>query len=239
MPHTGSMSCCGPSRPTGADPNDPRRRPDAYSAVFNSRFSTSVARRFERKGLTPIERRIVAFAEEALGGSLAGASVLEVGGGVGEIQMDMLARGAGHATNLELSDGYEAEAARLLKEAGLSARADRLLGVDLAATPDAVKPADVVVLHRVVCCYPDYERLLGAAAAKARRALVFSHPPRNVFTRSGIAATNAFLALGGRSFRGFVHSPAAMVSTVRKAGLEPVLQRKGRVWSIVGAVRPA
>jgi hypothetical protein len=23
-----------------------------------------------------------------------------------------------------------------------------------------VEPADVVMLHRVVCCYPDYERLL-------------------------------------------------------------------------------
>ena len=26
---------------------------------------------------------------------------------------------------------------------------------DLAADPDAVESADVVVLHRVVCCYPD------------------------------------------------------------------------------------
>ena len=39
------------------------------------------------------------------------------------------------------------------------------------------EPADVVVLHRVVCCYPDYQRLLGAAASHAGRLLVFSHPP--------------------------------------------------------------
>jgi hypothetical protein len=44
---------------------------------------------------------------------------------------------------------------------------------DLAADPGAVEPADLVVLHRVVCCYPDYERLLGAAADHARRGLVW------------------------------------------------------------------
>lgn len=235
--------CCGPATPNNTGPNDPnpnipsRRDAAGYSAMFGQRFSTYVARRFEQKGLTPTERRMVDFAEEALGGSLAGASVLEVGGGVGEIQVDMLARGAAHATNLELSDAYEADAARLLAAAGLTGRTDRRLGVDLAETPDAVGPADVVVLHRVVCCYPDYERLLGAAAGKARRALVFSYPPRNVFTRWWVAMGNMFLALGGRSFRAFVHPPAAMVEAVRRAGLEPVLQRRDWAWCIVGAVR--
>ena len=55
---------------------------------------------------------------------------------------------------------------------------------DIAVAPDAIEPVDIVVLHRVVCCYPDYEKLLGAAADHARRALVFSHPPRNVVSRA-------------------------------------------------------
>ena len=51
-------------------------------------------------------------------------------------------------------------------------------------TVTGASTADVVVLHRVVCCYPDYERLLGAAADHSRRLLVFSHPPRNVASRA-------------------------------------------------------
>jgi hypothetical protein len=50
-----------------------------------------------------------------------------------------------------------------------------------------VAPADLVILHRVVCCYPDYERLLTAAADHARRALVFSYPPRNPLSRASYA----------------------------------------------------
>ena len=61
--------------------------------------------------------------------------------------------------------------------------------VDLArAAPDAVEQADIVVLHRVVCCYPDYERLLSAAADHARTRLVFSFPPRNAMSRAIVAA---------------------------------------------------
>ena len=65
--------------------------------------------------------------------------------------------------------------------------------VDIASGTEPVERADVVVLHRVVCCYPDYERLLGAAADHAGRALVFSHPPRNIASRSAVELLNAAL----------------------------------------------
>jgi len=109
---------------------------------------------------------------------IEGATVLEIGGGVGEIQVELLKRGAARATNLELSPAYEEEANRLLRELALEDRAERRLH-DIAAEPDGVEAADIVVLHRVVCCYPDYERLLGAAEKRTRRLLVFSYPPRN------------------------------------------------------------
>jgi hypothetical protein len=86
---------------------------------------------------------------------IRGATVLEVGGGVGALQLELLRRGASRATNVELVDYYDADAFDLAREAGL---ADRVLRrrLDLAADPDTVDPHDIVVLHRVVCCYPDY-----------------------------------------------------------------------------------
>ena len=127
---------------------------------------------------------------------IEGATVLEVGGGVGEIQIELLKRGAARAVNLELSPAYEEEATRLLREAGFEERSERLIH-DIAADPAAIDPADIIVLHRVVCCYPDHERLLGAAADHARRLLVFSYPPRNAVSRLFIAAQNLlFQSLG-------------------------------------------
>ena len=120
---------------------------------------------------------------------LAGATVLEVGGGVGELHVELLKRGAERAVNLELSPAYDEEARRLLAESALEGRVERRLH-DIAVEPDAVEPVDVVVLNRVVCCYPDYERLLGAAATHARRALVFSYPRRNAISRAIVGVQN-------------------------------------------------
>src|SRR3712207_8145994 len=50
------------------------------------------------------------------------STVLEIGGGVGEIQIELLRRGAASATNLELSPAYEQEGARLLDETGMAGR---------------------------------------------------------------------------------------------------------------------
>jgi magnesium-protoporphyrin O-methyltransferase len=167
---------------------------------------------------------------------LAGATVLEIGGGVGEIGVELLRRGAVSVLNLELSSAYDQDAHRLAREAGVADRVHRQV-VDVAASPEQVAPADLVVLHRVVCCYPDYERLLGAAADHCRSRLAFSHPPRNVWSRSVLAVENALHALLGREFRTFAHPPAEMLGVLTARGLRPVLTHPGRVWQVQGLSR--
>jgi magnesium-protoporphyrin O-methyltransferase len=165
-----------------------------------------------------------------------GATVLEIGGGVGEIHLELLRAGAASATALELSPAYDAEAGRLLAEAGLSGRVDRRL-VDIAADPTAVGAADIVVLNRVVCCYPDYARLLGAAADHALRYLVFSHPPRNWLSRAVIGTQNLGLRLSRSRFRVFAHPPAAMRGVLADHGLHPVGTPSGRTWQVEALAR--
>src|SRR5438093_8918598 len=78
---------------------------------------------------------------------------------------------------------------------------------DIAVDPAAVEPVDVVV-NRVVCCYPDYQRLLGAAADHATRRLVFSHPPRNPISRTIMAGQKLAFRLMGE-FRTFAPCSSA------------------------------
>ena len=201
--------------------------------MFDPRFARRVASGYRRRGLDRTARRMVDLIADS---GLQGATVLEIGGGVGEISAELLRRGAASAVVLELSRAYDDEAARLLAEAGLTGRVRRRL-VDIAAEPDAVAPADVVVLHRVVCCYPDHASLLGAAADHARRQLVFSHPPRNLLSRTVTATENLLLRLRGRQFRTFAHPPAAMLAVLTEHGLRPTAVPGGRVWRVVTATR--
>ena len=109
-------------------------------------------------------------------------------------------------------------------------RVDRRF-LDIAQVPDEVDRADIVVLHPVVCCYPDYRRLLDAAGSKADRLLVFSHPPRNVATRTVLWWDNARRRLKGDSFRTFAHPPAAMLSVLSEAGLQGTYRWRGFGWT--------
>jgi 2-polyprenyl-3-methyl-5-hydroxy-6-metoxy-1,4-benzoquinol methylase len=204
-----------------------------YQTVFSDQFARRVARSYRKRGLDRTQRRLVSFLTDC---GINNASLLEIGGGVGEIQIELLTRGARKATNLEISRNYEAEAAALLHGSGLADRIERQF-VDIAASPDEVEPADVVVLHRVVCCYPDYERLISAAASHAKRLLVFSYPHRNVFTRMIIGCENLLHRLRRSDFRAFVHPPAAMIKTAEAAGLSPRYRHHGLAWNIAGLER--
>jgi magnesium-protoporphyrin O-methyltransferase len=207
--------------------------PDGYDGVFDDRFASRVARRYRRRGLSRSARAIVSFLTER---GIDEATVLEIGGGVGEIQVELLRRGVSHATNLEISTNYEAEAARLLQASGLEGRVERRL-LDIAERPHDVAGADVVVLHRVVCCYPDYEKLLGAAGDKAGRLLVFSHPPRNRTTRALLWWENFWRKRKGDPFRTFAHPPAAMLDVLDRAGLRTTYRWRGVGWCVVGLER--
>jgi 2-polyprenyl-3-methyl-5-hydroxy-6-metoxy-1,4-benzoquinol methylase len=201
--------------------------------MFGPRFARHLAARYRRRGLDKTASRIVEFVTSS---GITDATVLEIGGGIGDIQLELVRRGARHATNLELVDSYDTDANELAAAAELSDRITRRR-VDIAATPDAVEPADVVILHRVVCCYPDYELLLTAAADHARHLLVFSHPPRNPVSRAFTAAQNMTFRLLGKSFQTFTHPPAAMVSVAERSGMRTDYVHRGPVWQVVGLTR--
>jgi 16S rRNA G966 N2-methylase RsmD len=191
------------------------------------------AKRYRKRGLDKTARQIVGFLQSR---GLDGATVLEIGGGVGEIQLELLKRGAQRTVNLELSPAYEQDAARLVQEAGANGRVERRI-VDIAVDPAAVEPADVVVLHRVVCCYPDYARLLGTAADHARRLLVFSHPPRNPISHAIVATQNLGFRLLRREFRTFAHPPPAMLAVLERHELQRTFTHRGIPWQIAGLER--
>ena len=192
-----------------------------------------MAKRYRKKGLDATARQMVEFLERR---GIEGATVLEIGGGVGEIQIELLKAGAAHAVNLELSRGYDEEAERLLHEADLEGRVDRRLH-DIAVDPEGVEAADVVLLHRVVCCYPDYERLLGAAAQRARRFLVFSYPPRNAVSRLFVTVENLVFRVLRKEYRSFTHPPSAMLGVLAERGLRRTFEHHALVWQVAGLER--
>jgi SAM-dependent methyltransferase len=207
-------------------------QPRAYERLFSAKQARLDARRYRRRGLGGTSSGLVELA-----GDVSGATVLEVGGGIGAIELELLAAGADRATNVELSSEYEEAAGKLLAERGLRERVDRRVA-DFVVEP--VEPHDVVVMHRVVCCYPDVDRLVGLAAARTRRRLLLTYPRERPWTRAGAGLVNFFLRLSGSSFRVFVHPVARMTAAARREGLELERRdRSGLIWENAAFGRPA
>jgi hypothetical protein len=140
--------------------------------MFKPQIARKNLKQYRRKGLGAIERRMV---ESIPAKELDGARVLEIGGGIGTMQAELLGAGAHEGEIVELVSAYEPYARELAQEKGLDARS-RFRVADVLAQPDAVAPATIVILNRVVCCSPDGVRLTAVAARLAERMLVLSFP---------------------------------------------------------------
>jgi magnesium-protoporphyrin O-methyltransferase len=207
--------------------------PKGYRWVFSERSAKMEAKRYRRRGLDATSRRIVDFLKKQ---GVQGRTVLEIGGGIGAIQIELLKAGAARATSVELTATYEEVANQLLSEAGLSGRVERKV-MDFAQAADQVDGADVVIMNRVLCCYYDMPRLAGAAADHAQRTLVMTFPRRSVWIRAGLGIGNGLLWLTRRHFHIFVHRPAEIMAASERHGLRSVLNQSGLMWTLAALSR--
>ncbi len=175
--------------------------PTPYRRFFNRKEADRNVRSYRKRGLDPMAKGMIDF---LVSGGVEGADVLEVGGGVGAVQIELLKAGAAKTVNAELSSGYEDSALKLAKDEGLEDRITRRLG-DFVENDGDFEPADIVVMNRVVCCYPWMEKLMGAAVAKTGRYLALVFPRQKWWVKWGIGLGNGFMALRGCDFRAFVH----------------------------------
>ncbi len=203
--------------------------------MFDARFARRSLRRYREKGLDRIEKRMVASASQS---GLDGARVLEIGGGIGALQAELLEAGAATGEVVELIPAFEPYARELAREKDLEERSSFRVA-DILDEPGAVKPADFVVMNRVVCCSPDGIALTREAARLALRALVLSFPRDRVWIRVGIRLMNVGFRLLGRSFRVFAHSGASLREAAETEGLLLVDGGGGVAWEFATFRRAA
>jgi magnesium-protoporphyrin O-methyltransferase len=150
---------------------------------------------------------------------------------VGVLSFELLAHGLSRATLVDASPAYLNAAHVEAERRGADARLHRVNG-DLVQVAETVDPADVVVMHRVICCYPDYTSLLEAALKHSRRILAFSYPRDRWFIRCWMAIENGVRRMRGNPFRAFVHPPDAFEAIATRDGFRRIDRSQTVVWSI-------
>jgi 2-polyprenyl-3-methyl-5-hydroxy-6-metoxy-1,4-benzoquinol methylase len=197
--------------------------------VFGERTARRDLRRYRRRGPSKPTRLLLDLLERE---GIEGATVLDIGGGVGAIQQELLAAGAARATAVEASDAYLSAAAEEARRRGHAGRVRQLRG-DFVELAGEVEPADVVTLDRVICCYPDMEALVGRSADRARRLYGLVYPRDTWWVALAIRVTNLGMRVARRAFRAHAHRTRSVDAVARESGLVPkVTRHAGPVWQV-------
>ena len=197
-------------------------------SVFGPDRAEADLRRYRRKGPDPSTRLIL---EELRRLPLEGTTVLDVGGGIGVLGLELMAAGAQRVVEVEASNASLEVSQQQFSERGWGHRLQAVLG-DFATLGKRIEVADLVTLDRVVCCYPDYETLLSRGCNHARKVLALSFPRNRWYVRASIALENLWRRLTGNSFRAFVHPPRRLAAVMERSGLRRVAQRGTPFWMV-------
>lgn len=203
--------------------------------MFGQRQAQRQVNHYRRRGPDKTTRMLI---EAIKAEGVDGLTLLDIGGGIGAIQLALLKAGAANATDVDASSAYLAVARAESEREGLGERVEYRYGnfTDLAAH---LAPAGIVTLDRVICCYHDMRGLVGLSAAKAARLYGVVYPRDTWWMRAAIAIVNVLLRARRDPFRLFVHPTAAVDALVRGSGLAQRYHRTAGPWQVVVYARAA
>ena len=197
--------------------------------IFDRKTAEDDIERYRRHGPDATTRMLLDLIAER---GVTGADVLDIGGGVGVIDHELLEAGAARAVLVDAAVP-SIEVAR--EEAARRGNLDRIDFVDgdFVSRAPTIEPADIVTLDRVICCYPDMEALVRSSASRAKALYGLVLPRDRMILRWGAKLLNLWFRFRGWRYRGFAHPNARVDALVAEAGLRPRGETGTWVWRVV------
>ena len=202
---------------------------------FDPKYAARELKKYRRKGPSKTTAMLIGALHDA---GIAGATLLDIGGGVGAIQHALLAEGARNAVSVDASSAFVETAREEARRRGYEEQIDFQHGdfVDLA---EELPSADIVTLDKVICCYDDMEELVRLSAGRAQRLYGAVYPRDVWWVKAGFNALNAVLSLFRRHFRTFIHPTHRVERLLRERGfIEQKYIRYSGIWQVVVFGRP-
>ena len=209
--------------------------PHARSASrFFSFFAKRYRKRFNKRGFEPSQEQLLKGLESAGYGD---GEVLEIGCGVGNLHQALLERGARSAIGIDLAPKMLTEARDWAAQRGLADRTEYVEG-DFVDLKDDIAPADVTLMDKVVCCYPDADKLVHASLEKTRKVFALTYPRDRWFVKFGMNTMALVFRLLRSDFRPYVHDPTKIESWISNRDFRKEYQDMTAVWLTQVFVKP-
>lgn len=202
---------------------------EAIESTMGPKRANFELKSYRKKGPTGTTKMLLKALEKE---EIEGMRLLDIGGGVGVIQHELLKSGVSRATSVDAASEYLRVSKEEAERQGHSEKLNQRFGdfVDLAAE---IESADIVTLDKVLCCFDNMRDLVRLSAEHASKFYALVYPKDSWWVKVLNEVENLFHRLRRSQFRSFIHATEAVDAIVRAAGLKPHFHNDGLYWQVV------
>jgi len=208
------MTCCGHCEDAGD--------------FFNDRTARKDLKKYRRRGPEKSTRLLI----ESIGQkNAADKTLLDIGGGIGAIQFELFSHGLQRSVNVDASKAYQAVSKKEVADRGLTEKTDYHFG-DFTELAPTLPDADIVTLDKVICCYPNLEKLLSSSLEKTGSVYGVIFPRINFITKSVFTLGNFWFRIRGSQFRTYLHPAEKVSEIIRSHGFKRMERKHTILWQV-------
>jgi len=196
--------------------------------MFDKKTAERELKRYLKKGPTKTTGMLLdAIHKEGV----QGLDFLDIGGGIGAIQYDLIKAGASSGTSIEASSAYIDLVKEEIHKKSLAEIIDFKHG-DFTAIASDVHSADIVTLDKVICCYDDMSELVMLSSKLARKIYAVIYPRDVWWTNLALPFLNFYPIVKGSSFRVFIHPTKKVEEIIFGNGLKRKYYATTFFWQV-------
>jgi magnesium-protoporphyrin O-methyltransferase len=196
--------------------------------IFDKSSAEKDLKRYKKNGSSKLTALLIQTLEKM---GVEGLTLLDIGGGIGVIQKELIKSGVKSSVTAEASTAYIDISKSLAQQWNIHDRISHIHG-DFVELADSIPATDIVTLDRVICCYHNMEDLVQLSAEKAKKYYGLIYPRDNRLMKILFPLFNLYPFIKGNPFRVFVHSTEAIDKIIRKNGFKNVYHKKTISWQI-------
>jgi len=208
------MTCCGHCR----DADD----------FFSERTARRDFKRYLHRGP---DKQTSMLVESIRKTGIKGETLLDIGGGIGAIQLELFKIGLMKSVNVDASTAYQTVSKEEVSRRGLEEKTEYYFG-DFTSLAPLLPEADTVTLDKVICCYPDMKNLLKLSLQKTVKRYGLVYPRVNWFTKIGFWFVNFWFRIRRSEFRTYLHPPSLVNEIISNHGFRQTSHQATLLWQV-------
>ena len=196
--------------------------------MFDKKSAKRALKRYLKKGPSKTTKMLLKAIHKT---EVKGLDFLDIGGGIGAIQYDLIKAGTSKGTSIEASPAY----IDLVKEEIQKNNLDEIIDFkhgDFTAIASDIDSADIVTLDKVICCYDDMSELVRLSSKLSRKIYAVIYPRDVWWTKLALPFINFYPIIKGSPFRVFIHSTKKVEEIIIRNGLKRDYYATTLFWQV-------